>query len=87
MGSVLMPGCGAAARWRSTRRAGSARGVAELVLQAPLVLPEQHAVRLQVTVSDPDESGASQIEIYLAAVNNQRMRRAMVSGRCTQPGH
>ena len=64
MGSVLMPG--AALLEMALYAAGrlGARGVAELVLQAPLVLPEQHAVRLQVTVSDPDESGASQIEIY-----------------------
>ena len=36
----------------------------ELVLEAPLVLPERGAVQLQVTVGAADESGRRQVAIY-----------------------
>jgi acyl transferase domain-containing protein/NAD(P)-dependent dehydrogenase (short-subunit alcohol dehydrogenase family)/acyl carrier protein len=38
--------------------------IQELVLEAPLVLPEQGSVRLQVAVGAGDESGARKVEIY-----------------------
>ncbi len=36
----------------------------ELTLEAPLILPEQGAVELQVEVAEPDESGRRRIEIH-----------------------
>ncbi|WP_328642061.1 type I polyketide synthase [Streptomyces canus] len=41
--------------------------VEELTLQAPLVLPEQGAVQLQVTVGVPDESGRREIVVHSRA--------------------
>jgi acyl transferase domain-containing protein/thioesterase domain-containing protein/acyl carrier protein len=38
--------------------------IQELVLEAPLVLPEQGSVRLQVAVGAGDESGVRKVEIY-----------------------
>ncbi|MGV9271351.1 type I polyketide synthase [Kitasatospora sp. NPDC003701] len=36
----------------------------ELVVKAPLVLPEQGGVRVQVTVGGPDETGARSVAVY-----------------------
>jgi acyl transferase domain-containing protein/acyl carrier protein len=47
--------------------AGSQTGcelVGELIIEAPLVLPEQGGVQLQVYVGEPEESGARPIGIY-----------------------
>nr|WP_051837373.1 type I polyketide synthase [Streptomyces sp. NRRL WC-3742] len=44
-------------------RTGSGR-VGELVLQAPLVLAEQGARQLQVTVSEPDETGHRAVAVH-----------------------
>ncbi|WP_405835436.1 type I polyketide synthase [Streptomyces sp. NBC_01518] len=38
----------------------------ELVVEAPLVLPEQGGVRVQVTVGGPDEHGARTVAVYSA---------------------
>ncbi|QTE02384.1 Erythronolide synthase, modules 3 and 4 [Streptomyces cyanogenus] len=38
----------------------------ELVVEAPLVVPEQGAVRVQITVGGPDETGARSVEVYAA---------------------
>jgi acyl transferase domain-containing protein/NADPH:quinone reductase-like Zn-dependent oxidoreductase/thioesterase domain-containing protein len=44
-------------------KAGSGR-VAELILEAPLVMPEDAAIRIQVTVGGPDETGDRTVEMY-----------------------
>src|SRR5205085_5767106 len=44
-----------------------AESVEELTLEAPLVLPEQGAVQLQLTVGDPDESGRRRLAVYSRA--------------------
>ncbi|MFD8726296.1 type I polyketide synthase, partial [Streptomyces sp. NPDC059629] len=36
----------------------------ELAVEAPLVLPEQGGVRVQVTVGGPDEEGVRRVEVY-----------------------
>jgi acyl transferase domain-containing protein/D-arabinose 1-dehydrogenase-like Zn-dependent alcohol dehydrogenase/acyl carrier protein len=64
MGSVLMPGMGfVELALGAGQRVGSGV-VEELTLQAPLVLSEGAAVRLQLTVSEPDSEGCRELEIY-----------------------
>ena len=63
-GTVLFPGTGFL---ELALRAGQEVGaptVAELTLQAPLVLPEQGAVQIRVGVSGPGPDGAREISIH-----------------------
>ncbi|WP_063771871.1 type I polyketide synthase [Kitasatospora mediocidica] len=63
-GAILVPGTGLV---ELAVRAGDEVGCGtldELVIEAPLVLPEQGGVRVQVTVGGPDESGARSVGIY-----------------------
>ncbi|MGC1852001.1 MAG: SDR family NAD(P)-dependent oxidoreductase, partial [Solirubrobacterales bacterium] len=63
-GAVLLPGTAfLELALRAAEQVG-AEGVEELVLQAPLVLPEQGTVALQVTVSGPDENGRREIAVH-----------------------
>ena len=64
MGTALMPG---AALVELALYAGRQVGlgvVSELTLEAPLLLSEQAAVRLQVSVAETDESGGRLVAIY-----------------------
>ncbi|MFI6584143.1 type I polyketide synthase [Embleya sp. NPDC050493] len=63
-GVVLLPG---AAMVELAVRAGDQVGcgrVAELTLQAPLVLPDEGPVQLQVVVGGPDETGRRALTVY-----------------------
>ncbi|MFJ7153279.1 type I polyketide synthase, partial [Streptomyces sp. NPDC100445] len=63
-GVVLVPGTGLV---ELAVRAGDEVGCGvldELVVEAPLVVPEQGAVRVQVAVGGPDRSGARSVEVY-----------------------
>ncbi|MQS14939.1 SDR family NAD(P)-dependent oxidoreductase [Streptomyces kaniharaensis] len=63
-GTVLVPGTGLL---ELALRAGAEAGcdrVEELTLQAPLVLPESGAVRVQVTLGAPDATGLRPLGIY-----------------------
>ncbi|MEV0531646.1 type I polyketide synthase [Kitasatospora sp. NPDC050463] len=63
-GAVLVPGTGLV---ELAVRAGDEVGCGtldELVIEAPLVLPEQGGVRVQVTVGGPDGNGARSVGIY-----------------------
>ncbi|MEJ2854913.1 MULTISPECIES: SDR family NAD(P)-dependent oxidoreductase [unclassified Saccharothrix] len=62
-GTVLLPATGFVEL--VTRAAGvvGCRAVEELVLEAPLVLPAEGAVRVQVVVGAPDESGRRPVEV------------------------
>src|SRR5206468_3653084 len=60
----LMPGT---ASLELALRAASEVGldtIEELTLEAPLVLPEQGAIQLQVTLGAPDEDGRREIAVY-----------------------
>ncbi|MDX2543668.1 SDR family NAD(P)-dependent oxidoreductase, partial [Streptomyces sp. WI04-05B] len=62
--TVLMPGTGLV---ELAVRAGDEVGcgtLEELVIEAPLVLPEQGAVRVQVSVGGPDETGSRSVAVY-----------------------
>ncbi|MEU4210832.1 type I polyketide synthase, partial [Streptomyces sp. NPDC026206] len=64
MGSVLVPGT---AFLELAVRAGDEVGcdaVEELTLAAPLVLPEQGGVQVQVWVGEPDESGRRSLTVH-----------------------
>jgi acyl transferase domain-containing protein/acyl carrier protein len=66
-GKVLFPGT---AFLELAIRAGDQAGCAvvdELVLEAPLVLPEDAAVQLQVSLGEPDEHGARTLGVYSRA--------------------
>ncbi len=69
MGTVMLPGT---AFLELALYAGSQVGcgvVQELTLEAPLVLGEEDAVQLQVSVGEPDESGARSLGIYSRAAD------------------
>ncbi len=64
MGSVLLPG---AAMVELALHAGSRLGCGslhELVLEAPLQIPEQQPVQLQVSVAEPDEQGWRAVSVH-----------------------
>ena len=63
-GTVLLPGTAfAELAVRAGGQAGCAR-IEELALEAPLVLPAQGAIQLQVVVSGPDEAGRRTVQVY-----------------------
>ena len=64
MGTVLLPGT---ALLELALYAGGqldCDAVSELTLEAPLLLPAEGAVQLQVSVGEPDETGERPVEIY-----------------------
>jgi acyl transferase domain-containing protein/acyl carrier protein len=64
MDSVLMPGTGLLELALAAGQRVGSEMVEELMLQAPLLLTDDGAVQLQVTVSEPDAEGRRQFEIY-----------------------
>ncbi|HXS47044.1 MAG TPA: beta-ketoacyl synthase N-terminal-like domain-containing protein, partial [Solirubrobacterales bacterium] len=63
-GTALLPGTAfVELALRAGRQAG-AETLEELTLQVPLVLPEQGAVALQLTLSGPDEEGRRAVSIH-----------------------
>ncbi|MEU0257413.1 type I polyketide synthase, partial [Streptomyces sp. NPDC006184] len=65
-GVVVVPGTGLV---ELAVRAGDEVGCGvldELVVEAPLVVPEQGAVRLQIAVGGPDGTGSRSVEVYAA---------------------
>jgi polyene macrolide polyketide synthase len=65
MGSAILPGTGFLELALKAVELAGAEAVEELTLEAPLVLPEQGAVQLQLRVGAPDpESGNRPIEIH-----------------------
>jgi len=63
-GTVLLPGTAfAELALRAAQEVGS-EALAELTLQTPLILPEQGAVAIQVSVSPPSEDAEREISIH-----------------------
>ncbi len=62
--TVLLPGTGFVELALAAGRESGCELVEELTLQAPLVLDVDGAVRLQVTVDEPGESGRHRLAIY-----------------------
>ena len=64
LGTALMPGTGFLELALIAGEQAGAPAVEELTLQAPLVLSEQVAVALRVTLSAPDQEGCREIAIH-----------------------
>jgi acyl transferase domain-containing protein/thioesterase domain-containing protein/aryl carrier-like protein len=63
-GTVLLPGTAFLELALAGAREAGAGEVAELTLQAPLLLPERGSIALRVAVSEPDPEGAHEIAIH-----------------------
>jgi acyl transferase domain-containing protein/acyl carrier protein len=63
-GTVLLPGTAFLELALAAAREAGADQVAELTLQAPLLLPERGSIALRVAVSEPDQEGAHEIAIH-----------------------
>ena len=64
MGTVLLPGTAFVELALHAGREVDCGHVQELTLQAPLLLPEQGAVQLQVSLGEPNEAGQRAIAVY-----------------------
>ncbi|HEU5473861.1 MAG TPA: beta-ketoacyl synthase N-terminal-like domain-containing protein, partial [Actinophytocola sp.] len=64
MGGVLLPGTAFVELALRAGELAGCRRLAELTLEAPLVLPEPGAVRIQVSVGPPQADGARPVEIH-----------------------
>jgi candicidin polyketide synthase FscB len=64
MGSVLLPGTAFLELALSTAARVGCDAVAELVIEAPLVLEEGRAVQLQVAVAEAEESGSRGLSVH-----------------------
>ncbi|MFF2660061.1 SDR family NAD(P)-dependent oxidoreductase [Kitasatospora sp. NPDC058032] len=62
--TVLLPGAALVELALHAAERGGCAGVEELTLEAPLVLDEQGAVQVQVTVGEPDGSGRRPVSIH-----------------------
>ncbi|WP_456341364.1 type I polyketide synthase [Streptomyces tendae] len=79
-GATLVPG---AALVELALRAGDEAGcgrVDDLTLEAPLVLPPEGAVQVQVTVGAPDERGARPVHVYSRPQPDPRHPRSADTG-------
>ncbi|MFB7669312.1 SDR family NAD(P)-dependent oxidoreductase, partial [Kitasatospora sp. NPDC056138] len=64
--TVLAPGTSLVELALHAGRRLGCHHIEELTLQAPLVLPEQHAVRVQVRVGAPDDTGRRPVTVHSA---------------------
>ena len=64
MGTVLMPATGFIELALAAGQRTGSQTLEELTLQAPLLLNDEVAVQVQLSVSEPDSEGRSQISIY-----------------------
>ncbi|HTA14024.1 MAG TPA: type I polyketide synthase [Solirubrobacteraceae bacterium] len=64
MGAALLPGTAFLELALHAGRHVSCERLEELALEAPLVLPPQDGVQVQVAVSSPDEAGRRRVSIY-----------------------
>ncbi len=63
-GNVLLPGAAFAELALSAGERAGAERLAELTLAAPLIVPAQGAVQIQLSVSEPSGEGAREISIH-----------------------
>ncbi|WP_328947391.1 SDR family NAD(P)-dependent oxidoreductase (plasmid) [Streptomyces sp. NBC_00250] len=63
-GTVLVPATAFIELATAAGRTAGAEHLVELTLEAPLALPEQRAVRVQVTVSAPDTTGSRTFAVH-----------------------
>ncbi len=63
-GSAILPGTAFVEMALKAAEQSGAEGIEELTLEAPLILPEQGAVQVQVSVGEPDEAGSRSVQIH-----------------------
>ncbi|MFG1611089.1 polyketide synthase dehydratase domain-containing protein, partial [Actinoplanes sp. NPDC049265] len=68
-GTVVVPGAALAEMTAAAGARGGCRCVEELVLQAPLVIPRDGAVRVQLAVGAPDEAGGRSVVVHSRPVS------------------
>ena len=74
-GVAVFPGTGFV---ELATRAGEDVGcprIGELVLHAPLVLPEEGGVRIQVVLGEPDDAGARTVEVYACGDDEEEWKQ------------
>ncbi|MET9855398.1 type I polyketide synthase [Streptomyces sp. NPDC006450] len=93
LGTVLLPGTGFVELALHAGRELGCEVVEELTLQAPLVLPEQGGVRVQVAVGAPDGVGRRSVRVYSRGESvasdvawTLHADGALVSGGVSAPG-
>ncbi len=64
LGSVVVPGAALVEMAVAAGRHAGSSVVEELVLEAPLVVPDQKVVGVQVAVGEPDDDGRREVAIY-----------------------
>jgi acyl transferase domain-containing protein/thioesterase domain-containing protein/acyl carrier protein len=67
MGTIILPGTGFVELALHVGRKVDCGAIAELTLEAPLVLTDEHAVQVQIMVGQPNDSGERSVEIYSRA--------------------
>ncbi len=63
-GSAILPGTAFVEMALKAAEQSGAEGIEELTLEAPLILPEQGAVQVQVSVGAADEAGSRSVQIH-----------------------
>ncbi|HEV3168848.1 MAG TPA: type I polyketide synthase, partial [Actinocrinis sp.] len=71
-GSVLLPGTAFVDLVLEAAAGVGAARIDDLVLEAPLILPEQGGVELQLSVSGSDDSGRRQVSVHSRAAGDQQ---------------
>ena len=80
LGAVLLPGTGFLELVLAAGREVGCEAVEELTLEVPLVLVPGTAVRLQVSLGEPDGDGRREVSVYSV----RRRRRRMPMGRSSR---
>ena len=70
-GTVILPGTAFVEMALKAAEQSGAEGIEELTIEAPLVLPEEGAVQVQVVVGELDEQGARSISIHSRAEDRE----------------
>ncbi|MGC7097552.1 SDR family NAD(P)-dependent oxidoreductase [Amycolatopsis lurida] len=86
LGNVLLPGTGLV---ELAMRAGDEVGcatVAELTLQAPIVLPDRRGLSVRVVVGAPDQSAARSVQVYSRPEDESGSWTRHASGTLTPGG-
>jgi len=64
LGAVMVPGAALVELALTAGRHAGGAGLDELILEAPLVLPDSAAVGIQVAIGEPDDDGRRPVAVY-----------------------
>ncbi|QKW11258.1 type I polyketide synthase [Streptomyces sp. NA04227] len=82
-GAVIVPGTALVEMAGAAGRLAGAPVVDELVLEAPLVLPENTSVHVQVKVGEPDEEGRREVAVFSRPAAEEAAQQATCHARGT----